>query len=118
MSQKVMIASFDAGALKEFRAMCPAIATSAGASEAIWFYALQKMHMESAYSPRVQALQVPVNYGDLPIANERFIEAAHARNMRVHVWTVNDGESMRRLLKRGVDGIMTDYPQRLIKLLK
>ena len=118
MSQKVMIASFSTGALKKFRAICPTVATSAGTSEAIWFYALQKMHMESAYTPNAQTLQVPENYGDLQVANKRFVEAAHARNMRVQVWTVNDIDSMKRLLEHGVDGIMTDYPQKLIAVLK
>jgi glycerophosphoryl diester phosphodiesterase len=47
----------------------------------------------------------------------RFIEAAHARNMRVQVWTVNDINSMKRLVDLGVDGIMTDYPQRLLKVI-
>ena len=118
MSQKVMVASFDAGALTDFRSICPEVATSAGASEAIWFYTLQKMYMGSAYSPDAQAMQVPESWGDLRVADRRFVEAAHARNMRVQVWTVNDVETMRRLLEIGVDGIMTDYPQRLIKLLK
>jgi glycerophosphoryl diester phosphodiesterase len=118
MSQKVIIASFSAGALKKFRAICPAVATSAGASEAIWFYSLQKVHMESAYTPNAQALQVPEKYGDQRVVNKRFIEAAHARNVRVQVWTINDIDSMKRLLKHGVDGIMTDYPQKLIALLK
>ena len=117
MTPKVMIASFDAGALKEFRSICPEVATSAGASEAIWFYALQKMNMESTYTPDAHAMQVPENYGELQVADQRFIEAAHARNMRVQVWTVNDSEAMKRLLRHGVDGIMTDYPQRLIELL-
>jgi glycerophosphoryl diester phosphodiesterase len=118
MSKKVMIASFDAGALKEFRLQCPEVATSAGGSEAVWFYTLQKLHMESAYTPNAQAMQVPENWGDLQVANKRFVEAAHARNMRVHVWTVNDSEGMKRLLSAGVDGIMTDHPQRLTALLK
>ena len=112
-----MIASFDAGALKEFRSQCPEVATSAGGSKAIWFYTLQKLHMESAYTPNAQAMQVPENWGDLQVANKRFVEAAHARNMRVHVWTVNDSEAMKNLLSAGVDGIMTDHPQRLIALL-
>ena len=51
MSQKVMVASFESGALKKFRSICPGIATSAGASEVMLFYALQKMHLESVYSP-------------------------------------------------------------------
>ncbi|HYO64044.1 MAG TPA: glycerophosphodiester phosphodiesterase family protein, partial [Pyrinomonadaceae bacterium] len=46
-----------------------------------------------------------------------FVEAAHARNLQVHAWTINEPEAMERLLALGVDGIMTDYPDRLLKLL-
>jgi glycerophosphoryl diester phosphodiesterase len=38
--------------------------------------------------------------------------------MRVQVWSVNDVDAMQRLLELGVDGIMTDYPQRLMGVLK
>jgi glycerophosphoryl diester phosphodiesterase len=117
MSEKVMIACFDAGKLGEFRSICPEVATSAGASEAAVFYWLQVTRLESAYSPSAQALQVPETYRGNRIATQRFIEAAHARNMRVHVWTVNEIESMQRLIELGVDGIMTDYPDRLVKIL-
>jgi glycerophosphoryl diester phosphodiesterase len=118
MSQKVMVACFDAGKLGEFRSICPEVATSAGASEAAIFYWLQWANLESAYSPNAQALQVPETYGDHRIATRRFVDAAHARNMRVHVWTVNQVEAMQRLIDLGVDGIMTDYPERLVKILK
>jgi glycerophosphoryl diester phosphodiesterase len=118
MTEKVMVASFDANSLKEFRSLCPQVATSAGASEVMLFYGLQKVYLEAAYSPDAQALQVPETFRDLRVVNRRFIEAAHARNMGVQVWTVNDIDSMKRLLKLGVDGIMTDYPQRLLELLK
>jgi len=118
MSEKVMVACFDAGKLGEFRSICPEVATSAGASEAAMFYWLQWAHLESAYSPSAQALQIPEAYGDYRIATRRFIEGAHARNMRVHVWTVNDVESMQRLVDLGLDGIMTDYPDRLVKILQ
>ncbi|MEE4262288.1 MAG: glycerophosphodiester phosphodiesterase [Desulfobacteraceae bacterium] len=117
MSEKVMVACFDAGKLGEFRSVCPEVATSAGASEAMMFYWLQMARLESAYSPSAQALQIPEAYRDNRIATRRFIDAAHARNMHVHVWTVNDIESMQRLIELGVDGIMTDYPERLVKIL-
>jgi glycerophosphoryl diester phosphodiesterase len=117
MSQKVMVASFESDALQKFRSACPGIATSAGASEAMLFYALQKMHLESAYTPAAQALQVPRTYGDLQVVTKRFVEAAHARNLKVHVWTVNDVDSMKKLLQLGVDGIMTDYPGRLLEII-
>ena len=118
MSEKVMVACFDSGKLGEFRSLCPEVATSAGASEAAVFYWLQWAHLESAYSPSSQALQIPEVYGENRIATRRFLDAAHARNLRVQVWTVNDTESMQRLIDLGVDGIMTDYPERLVKILK
>lgn len=118
MSKKVMVASFRASALKKIRSLCPEVATSAGFTEAFLFYYLQKMGLESVYSPNAQALQVPETSRDRQVVNRRFVEAAHDRNMRVHVWTINDIDSMKRLLKMGVDGIMTDYPDRLLELLK
>jgi len=117
MPQKVLTASFDADILKKFRSICPGIATSAGASEVMLFYALQKLHLESVYSPDYQALQVPRSYGALQVVTKRFVDAAHARNLKVHVWTINHVDEMQKLLQLGVDGIMTDYPQRLLKLV-
>jgi glycerophosphoryl diester phosphodiesterase len=118
MTSNVVVASFDTDSLKEFRRLCPQVATSAGASEARLFFGLQKAYLEAAYSPTAQVLQVPESLGDLRIVDKRFIDAAHARNMRVQVWLVNDVRSMQRLLELGVDGIMTDYPQRLMEVLK
>ena len=34
-----------------------------------------------------------------------------------YAWTVNEEADMRRMLECGVAGILTDYPDRLIKLL-
>lgn len=38
------------------------------------------------------------------------VQRAHARGRRVHVWTVNHPDDMRRLRDLGVDGIFTDDP--------
>ena len=76
------------------------------------------MRLESIYSPNALALQVPEKYGAIQVVNRRFVEAAHKRNLRVHVWIVNDIDSMKRLLKLGVDGIITDYTQQLSDTLK
>jgi glycerophosphoryl diester phosphodiesterase len=35
----------------------------------------------------------------------------------VQVWTLNDEERMRQLVQMGVDGIITDWPDRLLALL-
>ncbi len=38
------------------------------------------------------------------------IQRIHYRGCRVHAWTVNRAEDMRRLLRMGVDGLFTDDP--------
>ncbi len=49
------------------------------------------------------------NYGLLDAA---VVEAAHRRGMQVIPWTVNTPEDMRRMIGLGVDGLITDYPDR------
>lgn len=46
-----------------------------------------------------------------------FIRQAHARKLEVHTWTVNSEADMQRCIELGVDGIITNYPDRLIRLL-
>ncbi|WP_329245717.1 glycerophosphodiester phosphodiesterase [Streptomyces sp. NBC_01478] len=55
------------------------------------------------------AAQVPEEQSGVPVVDRRFIRAAHARGVQVHVWTVNEADRMHRLLDLGVDGIMTDH---------
>jgi glycerophosphoryl diester phosphodiesterase len=63
------------------------------------------------------ALQVPPDFGGQPVVTESLIEFAHAREVQVHVWTINDPAEMHRLLDLGADGIITDYPGRLAKVI-
>ncbi|MGH7813887.1 MAG: glycerophosphodiester phosphodiesterase [Candidatus Binataceae bacterium] len=39
--------------------------------------------------------------------------AAHERGLKVYVWTVDSPAAMRQLIEWGVDGIMTNYPDRM-----
>jgi glycerophosphoryl diester phosphodiesterase len=52
----------------------------------------------------------------LPDATQQQIYFVHRLNRRVHVWTVNKEEDMRRLFKWGVDAIFTDDPQLAVKV--
>jgi glycerophosphoryl diester phosphodiesterase len=61
---------------------------------------------------------VPEQIGGRQVLTHELVEAAHARGLQVHAWTINDEESMKRLIALGIDGIMTDYPDRLLKLLE
>jgi len=116
MTDKVIVGSFNQTTIDDFRQTCPEVATSASPSEVSQFLALQKTGLGDSYSPPMQALQVPQNLGSLQIVSKDFVETAHRRNLKVHVWTINETADMQRLIEMGVDGIMTDYPDRLLKL--
>lgn len=117
MTDKVIIGSFHQAVLDEFRSECPEVATSASPAEVSEMVRSSQANGAGADRPLMRALQVPEFVGAVRVLNKEFIEAAHQRNLPVHAWTVNDTESMRRLIDLGVDGIMTDYPDRLLKLL-
>jgi len=69
------------------------------------------------YTPSADILQVPEAWQGLRIVSPRFIRAAQARNIPVHVWTVDDPDDMKRLVEWGVDGIQSDRPDLLAKVL-
>ena len=54
--------------------------------------------------------QVPVRQGRLPLVDKRFVAAARRRQVGVHVWTINDRQTMEWLLDLGVDAILSDRP--------
>jgi glycerophosphoryl diester phosphodiesterase len=41
----------------------------------------------------------------------------HRKNIAVIPWTVNDPDDMKEYIEMGVDGIITDYPERLLEIL-
>ena len=65
----------------------------------------------------VPCAQVPPRLRGMPVITRRFLDAAHARGVVVHAWTVNDEAQMRRLLDLGVDGVMTDRLETLRDVL-
>lgn len=115
--ERVMVASFDAPTLSAFRRACPEVATSASRREVITFYILARARLAAVYSPPFDALQVPTTQAGLTVVTPHFVEAAHARGVEVHVWTIDDVATMRDLIDLGVDGIITDRPDRALSLL-
>ena len=112
----VIVASFLDSASDAFAARAPDVPTSAGALATAAFWRAVQAGTEPP-PMRAVALQVPERQGDLVVVDDRFVETAHRHGLAVHVWTVNDADSMERLLQMGVDGIMTDVPSRLAAVL-
>jgi glycerophosphoryl diester phosphodiesterase len=117
---RLCLASFsDARVAAARRLLGPSVCTSLG-SRGVAALRL------SSYSPRAAGLvrmsagcaQVPLHLGGRALVDERFVTAAHARGLQVHVWTVDTEEEVATLLDLGVDGVMTDRPAMLREVLE
>ena len=51
-------------------------------------------------------------------ATRELVTEAHAHDLRVVAWTADSHADMQKLIAAGVDGIITDYPDRLVDLLR
>ncbi|MEU6644992.1 glycerophosphodiester phosphodiesterase [Saccharomonospora sp. NPDC046836] len=49
----------------------------------------------------------------VPFTTKALVDEAHRAGIKVIPWTINDKNTMRKLIDDGVDGIITDYPDRL-----
>jgi glycerophosphoryl diester phosphodiesterase len=65
-------------------------------------------------APGPMALQIPTHFAGQPLVTAELIEAAHAHGVHVHVWTINEPDEIAALLALGVDGIVSDYPARVV----
>lgn len=54
--------------------------------------------------------RTPTDPGFALVADQAFVDRAHALNLKVIPWTINDADTMRAQIAAGADGIITDYP--------
>ena len=47
------------------------------------------------------------------LVTSALVDEAHRSDLHIATWTVNDPEEMRAVIAAGVDGVMTDFPDRL-----
>ena len=52
------------------------------------------------------------------LLDKKMIRNFQAENFKVIPWTLNEVEDMQLMISYNIDGIITDYPDRLIEILK
>lgn len=102
----VIISSFDIDCLKNLRKISDDIIIGFLYNKKDWNKAIKKAVALNAYSFHVSD----------KILSEELIAKAHKNRMRLFVYTINDGYEMRRVIELGVDGIFTDYSDRLHRI--
>lgn len=123
MADQVILGTFHGEVAKRWRALTGEQTAYSGAkSDMYTFAAFYIPYLDWLYNPAVDAFQIPraQKLGPVTIRldTERLVNRAHKLGVKVHYWTINDEEAMRHLINIGADGIITDYPDRLAKVLK
>jgi glycerophosphoryl diester phosphodiesterase len=115
---RVCVGSFsEARVLRAQRLAGPKLATSFG-TRGVLNLRLRSWGLPAAVRRSAVAAQVPEAQSGVPVVDHRFVRAAHAYGLQVHVWTINEPARMHRLLDLGVDGIMTDHIDTLRKVME
>jgi glycerophosphoryl diester phosphodiesterase len=111
------VGSFNGQTVARFRKEMPDVAKSGSKNEVRLLYILSKLRLPQLYRGQANIFQIPEYEGNSHLVTRQFVQAAHRNKMAVHVWTVNETAVMQRLLDIGVDGLITDYPDRALRLL-
>jgi len=105
---KCIIQSFDPRTLQEIRKIDPSITTALLVANIKGLKGNLKLlgFNPNIYSP------------EQLLVTKKLIAQCHHLKIQVLPWTVNDEKKMVELKQMGVDGIISDYPDRLIKVLR
>ncbi|MGW4623386.1 glycerophosphodiester phosphodiesterase [Streptomyces sp. NPDC004592] len=115
---RICVGSFsESRVVRAQRLAGPRLATSYG-TRGVLGLRLRSWGIPAGLRRSAIAAQVPESQSGIPVVDRRFVRAAHARGLQVHVWTINEPDRMHRLLDLGVDGIMTDHIGTLRKVLE
>lgn len=114
---RVCIGSFSGRRLTRLRRiMGPALCTSMGPWDATRLWLAAKGVPVGRFA--AGCAQVSPTHHGLTITEPAFLAEAHRRKLQVHVWTINDAAEMTRLLDLGADGLMSDHPSLLKRVLQ
>ena len=103
--EKTMVSAFDTKSLDTVHELLPEIQ--------LGFIYNRTQDEESRHNCPVDVV-IP----QFRLASRELIEEVHEEGLQVWAWTVNEEAEIRRLLNLGVDGLITDHPERVAAALK
>jgi glycerophosphoryl diester phosphodiesterase len=116
MGRRVFFASEHLAPIARIRVLAPQTPTNMPAPEILAF--IQSLAPEAPpYAGAGDALQIPAEHYGWKLATAETVAAAHRHGLEIHVFTVNQQAEMAQMLSLGIDGLITDYPARLLRLI-
>ena len=120
-ADQAIVASFRDETLARFHDICPEVAISLPVNQGTVLYILSRVGLERLLPLDAVVAQLPTTFstilGQLEL-DRRYIEAFAKGDRQVWVWTVNDSIEMKRLVKMGAHGIITDRPDILMDFVQ
>lgn len=108
IADRTVIQSFDVRSIQAVRKYDPKIAVSYLIANANSLNKNLKIlgFIPEYYSPNIL------------LVNDNLIKKLEAKKIKIAVWTVNEDADIKKMISLGVDAIISDYPDRVLNLLK
>ncbi|MCB1159059.1 MAG: glycerophosphodiester phosphodiesterase, partial [Leptospiraceae bacterium] len=122
LKDRITIQSFEHIVLTYIKEKYPSVKTSAlfsmtyfqfFRSKLGWIKGLQKEVIEKSITLKVDYISPFYAY-----VNPDFVKACHEKGLKLIPWTINSEEHIEEIMSYGVDGIISDYPDRLYRVWK
>jgi glycerophosphoryl diester phosphodiesterase len=106
--ERINLQSFDVRILQEIKKKHPAIQTAllVENEDSLEINLKRLGFIPNTYSP------------DFYLVDDVLVKNVHKHNMKLIPWTVNEITDIKKMVALGVDGIISDYPDRVIKIIK
>jgi glycerophosphoryl diester phosphodiesterase len=118
---RVLVTSFSGRRRRRAVALLPGVATSASAGRLVVAVLGARLGLPAAVRIAlrgVDAVQMPRRVLGIRTVSPTMVGRLARAVREVHVWTVDDGDEMIRLVRAGVHGIVTDRPERALAALR
>ncbi len=107
LNDRVIIQSFDPESLEIVNRKAPDIRLAFLVEQGDYETNLQLLTFKpEIYSP------------DFSLVTNELVQKVHANQMTIIPWTINDNDDIHKMLDMGIDGIISDYPDRVITILR
>ncbi|MES2769361.1 MAG: glycerophosphodiester phosphodiesterase [Bdellovibrionota bacterium] len=114
---KTIMGSEHSRVVQYLRTLDKNILTTAAKDEVLRTIMLLNIHLQSFDAMKADAYCIPESSSGIQVLSHGLLEEINRRHKKAYIWTINDTEDMKRLIKENVHGIITDRPKALSTLL-